>query len=293
MQYDKTARSLVHRAFTLIELLVVIAIIAILAAILFPVFAQAKEAAKKTACLSNTKQISLGLNMYIGDNDDVYPGAGQRIAMARNFPIGNDVAERIPIDIQLLPYTKNDQIWNCPSDGRQRADVNSADLRWWDTDYRAKKVPRSYSYVAEIATKEKNGAVDTNTGLSTWNNAPAKTGKSASVVDQVSGTIALTENYAPGNATDVAYVGSPHGAWLTGCDTWKIAGRIPNGTGGNTLPPGCPNGNTPTKGHNDGSNFVMCDSSAKYRTWGQIRARDFEMFKLQKPALTGAAWETP
>jgi prepilin-type N-terminal cleavage/methylation domain-containing protein/prepilin-type processing-associated H-X9-DG protein len=61
------------RAFTLIELLVVIAIIAILAAILFPVFAQAKEAAKKTADLSNQKQISLGVAMYEQDADDTYP----------------------------------------------------------------------------------------------------------------------------------------------------------------------------------------------------------------------------
>ena len=62
-----------RRAFTLIELLVVIAIIAILAAILFPVFAQAKNAAKKTADLSNIKQIGLGTVMYAGDADDVMP----------------------------------------------------------------------------------------------------------------------------------------------------------------------------------------------------------------------------
>jgi len=61
-----------HRGFTLIELLVVIAIIAILAAILFPVFAQAKAAAKKTASLSNVKQTSLGVIMYNGDYDDMY-----------------------------------------------------------------------------------------------------------------------------------------------------------------------------------------------------------------------------
>jgi prepilin-type N-terminal cleavage/methylation domain-containing protein/prepilin-type processing-associated H-X9-DG protein len=61
------------RAFTLIELLVVIAIIAILAAILFPVFAQAKEAAKRTACLSNTKQIGTGFVMYLNDYDDTTP----------------------------------------------------------------------------------------------------------------------------------------------------------------------------------------------------------------------------
>ena len=61
-----------RRAFTLIELLVVIAIIAILAAILFPVFAQAKAAAKKTVSLSNTKQLALAHIMYGGDDDDVF-----------------------------------------------------------------------------------------------------------------------------------------------------------------------------------------------------------------------------
>lgn len=71
------SRALKGRAFTLIELLVVIAIIAILAAILFPVFAQAKLAAKKTTTLSNMKQLGLAINMYITDNDDVYPEAVQ------------------------------------------------------------------------------------------------------------------------------------------------------------------------------------------------------------------------
>jgi len=60
-------------AFTLIELLVVIAIIAILAAILFPVFAQVREKARMTACVSNLKQIGLGLAQYTQDNDESYP----------------------------------------------------------------------------------------------------------------------------------------------------------------------------------------------------------------------------
>jgi prepilin-type N-terminal cleavage/methylation domain-containing protein len=61
------------RAFTLIELLVVISIIAILAAILFPVFAQAKGAAKKTSCVSNERQIGTGFLLYFTDNDDQFP----------------------------------------------------------------------------------------------------------------------------------------------------------------------------------------------------------------------------
>ena len=64
-----------NRGFTLIELLVVIAIIAILAAILFPVFAQAREAARRSACLSNMKQISTALLMYAQDNDEILPAS--------------------------------------------------------------------------------------------------------------------------------------------------------------------------------------------------------------------------
>src|SRR5688572_19928679 len=89
------------RAFTLIELLVVIAIIAILAAILFPVFAQAKTAAKRTATISNLKQTVLGNVMYANDFDDMV------VTVWQDWPAGL-------FAIQLLyPYTKNiDLIWD-------------------------------------------------------------------------------------------------------------------------------------------------------------------------------------
>lgn len=89
------------RAFTLIELLVVIAIIAILAAILFPVFAQAKVAAKKTQDLSNIKQIGLAIQMYAADNDDR--------SMEKNEPEDYDWFE------PLYPYVKNRQIFRSPA----------------------------------------------------------------------------------------------------------------------------------------------------------------------------------
>jgi prepilin-type N-terminal cleavage/methylation domain-containing protein/prepilin-type processing-associated H-X9-DG protein len=92
------------RAFTLIELLVVIAIIAILAAILFPVFAQARDKARQTACLSNTKQVALALYQYVQDYDEVLPMGG--------WSIGTE-SSRWSVDIQ--PYLKSRDVFVCPS----------------------------------------------------------------------------------------------------------------------------------------------------------------------------------
>jgi prepilin-type N-terminal cleavage/methylation domain-containing protein len=106
-----------RKAFTLIELLVVIAIIAILAAILFPVFAKAKEAAKKTQDLNNQKQLALGMFTYSTDSDDVFPSA--YFHRAWNPASGGRVAGHNHWSGVIFPYVKNWDIFVSPGDKLQ------------------------------------------------------------------------------------------------------------------------------------------------------------------------------
>jgi prepilin-type N-terminal cleavage/methylation domain-containing protein/prepilin-type processing-associated H-X9-DG protein len=108
----------IRRAFTLIELLVVIAIIAILAAILFPVFAQAREKARSASCLSNMKQIMTGVKMYNQDYDEQSPPDGYTVVNPGN--VWFTWMEMIH------PYIKNTQIFMCPSASKNPADYNAS-----------------------------------------------------------------------------------------------------------------------------------------------------------------------
>ena len=101
-----------RRGFTLIELLVVIAIIAILAAILFPVFAQARAKARQTVCMSNMRQIGLGVRMYLQDNDDVFFAYDQG-GVGWTIPRSAWDEQQ---DFLLRPYLKSTGILNCPEE---------------------------------------------------------------------------------------------------------------------------------------------------------------------------------
>ena len=120
------SRIRLNRGFTLIELLVVIAIIAILAAILFPVFAQAREKARQTSCLSNMKQMGAAMMMYAQDADetlfmyrigsDVTPVPNPANTVSGPSDGVGVKSENITFWNQILnPYVKNDGIWKCPS----------------------------------------------------------------------------------------------------------------------------------------------------------------------------------
>jgi len=108
-----------HRGFTLIELLVVIAIIAILAAILFPVFAKAREKARQTSCLSNVRQMTTAFLSYVQDYDETFPLFGYVIP-GFNIPGAGGWADGSNVNMwrfYIGPYAKNYQIFVCPSAG--------------------------------------------------------------------------------------------------------------------------------------------------------------------------------
>lgn len=108
--FNKTKRV---AAFTLIELLVVIAIIAILAAILFPVFAKVREKARQISCVSNEKQLGLGFAQYIQDSDECYPAGNQGAGIYR---------KAVGWASQIYPYVKSAGVYSCPDDSTKPGD---------------------------------------------------------------------------------------------------------------------------------------------------------------------------
>ena len=223
------------KAFTLIELLVVIAIIAILAAILFPVFAQAKLAAKKTQGLSQSKQIGTGLQIYLGDSDDTLP-AYRFTEDLNNTPINptylklkaagdpnadtkieSTARNTIFINQLLDPYIKNDDIWKAPTN--PNAWVNVQDKGTPDANRRSYGGQNSYgvnNYVFRSSNTKTPGTM-----------------LSATSIEQVSNTLGLVDatyyNTLPaqpkGMTTICKLAGYDAGGSTTYTQYWKHLGN--------------------------------------------------------------------
>ncbi len=138
--------------FTLIELLVVIAIIAILAAILFPVFAKAREKARQASCLSNIKQMAIASMGYVQDYDECYP-LGYRGSSGEYDPVRNTTVASgawLAWFTQIYPYVKNVQVYTCPSN---RGQV--------DYSYNPYLMPRGYAALTPLALSQVTASADT------------------------------------------------------------------------------------------------------------------------------------
>jgi prepilin-type N-terminal cleavage/methylation domain-containing protein/prepilin-type processing-associated H-X9-DG protein len=271
-----------RRAFTLIELLVVIAIIAILAAILFPVFAQAKEAAKKSTCLSNIRQIGMGMMMYNNDNDDTMPGL-----LAGVPPINGGTIAWMPYDQQIAPYVKNWQIFGCPDDTAGGTPLSS--IPFWDGSFRSKAIKRSYGYIGPIGTVEAAGR-DENTGMSTGPydlNVPRNTGRTVTSFDAPAETLMMVENWL--DTSIDSWVGGGYGSAFIECDAAELAGRkVPPVQAPDFLPSWCPYSDQQRKagrGHTGGSEYLFADGHVKIFNYYKARANDFKLFKIRKPTV--------
>jgi len=185
-----SARAGSRRAFTLIELLVVIAIIAILAAILFPVFAQAREKARSASCLSNLKQLGTGMMMYVQDYDETMPFSR---AYGPTFSIG--------LPGLLAPYVQKINnfganntatIWKCPSDGTPVQLSSSQGAPGAGVVLQKQSYAPVFSYTAGRA------AWDSDVLLPGGNNACL--GKSLAAFGAPADTLTLAETPVPGNA---------------------------------------------------------------------------------------------
>lgn len=231
-----TSRETIRRGFTLIELLVVIAIIGILASILFPVFARARENARRSACLSNMKQIGLGIMQYLQDYDDIYPLTYSNINGSANGY--QDDGRNRGWAYNLQPYLKSTQILQCPSDSAGPPAVALTDTTGHTTlGY------TDYGYNRNLG----NGAI--------ISPATAPVIVNAARLTFSSNTVMLTE--IPGTAGG----GSTSGASVLGGD---------NGGPSNPAVPALAKGRYDSTGvgavqrHLEGSNLAFADGHAKW-----------------------------
>lgn len=242
-------------AFTLIELLVVIAIIAILAAILFPVFAQAREKARATSCLSNEKQLALGIIQYIQDYDESFP-----INPQADNTTNYDYDQTWIVNVQ--PYIKSYGVFLCPDDNHT-VPVSGA------SGYSGPK--DSYVSNSALGYDWEFGGGWTPEGVINSGYTWAFGGKSypkpraSAEVNFPSSTIMVAERWGEPNVNPNFGAFAPYGVVATGPDGLEGGYGLPGQSAAHTA---CntPDPNSPgliAVGHQGRSNFAFCDGHAK------------------------------
>jgi len=275
MNSNRTAR----KGFTLIELLVVIAIIAILAAILFPVFAKAREKARQITCASNLKQIGIGIAMYVQDFDEDYPNGTDNVLTGANAS-----ADCNGWPALLYPYEKSVGILHCPDDPTQPVATTAAVV--------APALPTGTELVPESYGLNSNIFGEKDSSFSSVDLTVVGYEVSGVVGDP---TVVNDEGGASGNGIPVAAVDTPTGV-ATGTNTGPgtlssgednaIAGAYGAGTvyyeTGYLAGTGCATSATACAGydlsnngaglHTGGSNYLFADSHVKWVNPGSIYA---------------------
>ncbi len=247
-----------RRAFTLIELLVVIAIIAILAAILFPVFAQAREKARGAACLSNLKQMGLAVMQYSQDNDEILPATGWRGPCNNPDPAVNpaDSANTndnffsgvLSFPLAVQPYVKNYGVLVCASDPDQGG-FNKTGSTCYEKQLIEMKVPGAYAGMRNVTNAMRDALPLSYAGnymlCKSYLPAPRTGFSSFEMVSQ-------SDIVSSSNLFYLSDVGSSTAAFAG----WYII-------------PGYGNAATDArwrkgKRHNEGRNWIFCDGHAKW-----------------------------
>jgi prepilin-type N-terminal cleavage/methylation domain-containing protein/prepilin-type processing-associated H-X9-DG protein len=234
------------RGFTLIELLVVIAIIAILAAILFPVFAKVREKARQTSCLSNEKQIGLGITQYVQDNDETFPPGESATVRGYGWD-GYGWASRV------YPYIKSTEVFTCPDDPN------------WSNDRRTEM---SYAFNVNLSPLDYSdgSTLARMTSPSATVMVCEMTGSLSDLIDGVDmvNTAAPAWGGNEGDYSSVTNGGDGGGDYMQGwalLATGPMGGRTANNASYNN-----------TGLHTDGSNFLLADGHVKWLRGSSVSA---------------------